>query len=82
MGVGYFGVYSFLMLYMFETVLCVTWSFNFPEGRWWRWCYSLGSLPSKRPLIETVFPTFYSFDGECETTELLDVRTVFSCVAA
>ena len=32
MGVRYFGAYSFLILYMCVTVLCVTWSFNFPEG--------------------------------------------------
>ena len=32
MFVGYFGVSSFLILYMSVTVLCVTWSFNFLEG--------------------------------------------------
>ena len=32
MGVWYFGVSSFLILYMCVTVLCVTWSFNFLEG--------------------------------------------------
>ena len=31
-GGGYFGVYSFLILYMCVTVLCVTWSFNSPRG--------------------------------------------------